>query len=132
MSDTFITPAALADLRSEVDELRKNQRGLDGRTQKLEARLEALDNMGETVNELDDRADRHELRLDTQERSLRELADEIRAARREQRAFFDRETHRQVLGEATFRLISAVIDHLKIPVDKSVGPWPAFRDGAST
>ncbi len=121
MSDTLITPAAVFDLRAEVEEQKKEIKKLKIEVHDLRTQLRDLQNIGETINEHDDRLDASERRHDAAESTLREMGASIRK-------LVNGVTMRDLVSERVERHMLAVMAFLKVPVDPTPVLLAAFKD----
>lgn len=108
MSDTTITPAALLQLRDELDALRGEQAASAMRIRHCEAQLRDLEGVAETINELDDRADSSERRHDASETALRDMGAAVRR-------LVSGVTTRDLVSERVEKHMLAVLQHLRVP-----------------
>ena len=106
MSDTAITPAAVFQIRAELEQLRAKVNALD-------ERVRHLDGVDSAINELDDRVDESERRHDAAELTIRELGSAMQR-------MVNGVTSRDLAIERVERHMLAIMEHLQVKVTVSV------------
>lgn len=133
MSDTFITPAALASLRDDLDVFRKKLMEFEEKVRHLDEKVRHLDGVDLTLNEHDDRLDDHDRRHAAAETTLREMGSAIKK-------LVNGVSSRDLAMERIERHCLAMMAHMKIAPGIVVSavaavappvvsfPLPAFKD----